>query len=534
MGGIAPEAPPLADEAAAPNVVLVMADQLGAHAVPAYGNVPVDAPTLSRLGREGVVFENAYCNSPLCAPSRASMMTARLPSRVGVYDNAAELSSSVPTIAHHLRARGYDTCLVGKMHFIGPDQLHGFEERLTTDFYPAGLDWTPDWDRPPAERLPWYHDMRSVLRPGTAEVTLQTDFDDEVVFRSVRRINDLARNAARRPFFLVVSFTHPHDPWEIPERYWRRYDGRRIDLPAVPRIPLEDLDPHSRRIRHMCGDDADEIADETVRTARLAYYAAVSYVDERIGQVLAALDATALRRDTVVVVTADHGEMLGERGLWYKMSFFEPSARVPLILHAPTRFAARRLSRPVSLVDLLPTLVEIATGATFASEDALDGTSLVPLLRGQEGGPSEVVGEYLAEGAIAPVVMIRRGLHKFVHSPVDPDQLYDLSSDRDEVQNIAGDDDAAAVVKSFRDEITFRWDLRRLHADVLASQRRRRLVFEALSRGRPTSWDHRPADDSPDRYVRGHDFWAAFTGTTLRTRGDDPDASATAGDADGG
>lgn len=532
MDGIEPKALVRADPAA-PNLVLVMADQLGAHAVPSYANGIVDAPALNGLGREGVVFDNAYCNSPLCAPSRASMMTGRLPSRIGVYDNGAELSSSVPTIAHHLRARGYETCLVGKMHFIGPDQLHGFEERLTTDFYPAGLDWTPDWERSPADRLPWYHDMRSVLHPGIAEVTLQTDFDDEVSFRAIRKINDVARSGERRPFFLVVSFTHPHDPWEIPERYWARYNGKTVNLPAVPRIALDDLDPHSRRVRLMCGDEADDIPDETVRAARLAYRAAVSYVDERIGEVLAALDATGLRRDTVVIVTADHGEMLGERGLWYKMTFFEPSARVPLIVHAPARFAARRVSRPVSLVDLLPTVVELATGAMFAPDDALDGTSLLPLLRGDDGGRSEVLGEYLAEGAIAPIVMIRRGPHKFVHSPADPDQLYDLSSDPEELRNLADDAGAADLVRSFHDEIASRWDLERLHDDVLASQRRRRLVLDALSRGRATLWDHRPPDDSADRYVRGQDFWAAFSGTTLRPPVTDPDASATPEAVDG-
>lgn len=498
-----------------PNLLLVMADQLGAHALPAYGNTIVDAPTLGQLGRDGVVFENAYCNSPLCAPSRASMMTGRLPSRVGVYDNAAEFPSSMPTIAHLLRARGYETCLVGKMHFIGPDQLHGFEERLTTDFYPAGLDWTPDWDRSPADRLPWYHDMSSVYRPGISEATLQTDFDDEVAFRAIRKITDIARSDQRRPFFLVASYTHPHDPWEIPERYWARYEGRQIDPPAVPRIALGEVDPHSRRVRLMCGDEAEEIFEETIRTARRAYYAAVSYVDERIGQLLAALDVTGLRRDTVVVVTADHGEMLGERGLWYKMSFFEPSARVPLIVNAPTRFAARRLARPVSLIDLLPTLIEIATGEQFRSEEPLDGTSLLPLLRGQDGGPPEVVGEYLAEGAVAPVVMIRRGRHKFVHSPADPDQLYDLSSDPEEVRNLAFGTDGAELVRRFRQEVASRWDLPRLHDEVLGSQRRRRLVFDALSQGRVTAWDHRPQDDSAERYVRGQDFWASFAGTSL-------------------
>src|SRR5438552_670860 len=125
-----------------------MADQLAVHALRPYGNRVVKAPTIDRLAEEGAVFDRAYCNSPLCAPSRASLMTGQLPSAIGAYDNASELPASVPTTAHYLRLRGYRTCLAGKMHFLGPDQLHGFEDRLTTDVYTAGFDWVPDWTSP--------------------------------------------------------------------------------------------------------------------------------------------------------------------------------------------------------------------------------------------------------------------------------------------------------------------------------------------------------------------------------------------------
>src|SRR3954453_16036686 len=134
-----------------------MVDQLPAARLPTSAQPVVQAPAPAAPGREGVVFEHAYTASPLCAPSRASLLTGLLPSRTGVYDNAAELRASEPTITHHLRAVGYDTCLSGKMHFVGPDQLHGFEDRTTTDVYPADLDWTPDWRLPLTARLPWYH-----------------------------------------------------------------------------------------------------------------------------------------------------------------------------------------------------------------------------------------------------------------------------------------------------------------------------------------------------------------------------------------
>jgi len=494
-----------------------MADQLRPQALSAYGNAIVDAPNLAALGMDGVVFDRAYCNSPICAPSRASMMTGLLPSRIGVYDNGAEFPASVPTLAHKLRARSYRTVLAGKMHFIGPDQLHGFEERLTTDVYPAGLDWTPDWTRPLEDRLPWYHDMSSVTDAGSHEATLQTDYDEEVSFRAVRAIKDLARSDDGRPFFLLVSFIHPHDPWEVPADSWRRYEGVEVDPPEVPAIPDARLDPHSRRIRAMCGADHVEISDDAVLNARRAYYAAVSYLDDRIGEVLAALDATGLRESTVVMFTADHGEMLGERGLWYKMAFFEPSARVPLIVHAPGRFAPRWVPRNVSLIDVMPTVTEMAgDGQPLVPVGQTDGVSLVPLLRGEDvDTPDVVLGEYLAEGAVAPVVMILRGPLKYVHCPDDPDQLYDLMTDPTELTNLATSPDRADIVTAFREEVAARWDLEQLGRDVEASQRHRRLVQEALSVGRRTDWDYRPPDGSADRYVRGGDFWGPVAAARL-------------------
>jgi choline-sulfatase len=508
-----------------PNVLVIMADQLGTHGVPAYGNGIVDAPNLSALARDGVVFDSAYCPSPICAPSRASMLTGQLPSRIGAFDNGTELPASVPTLAHYLRGAGYRTATAGKMHFVGPDQLHGFEDRLTTDVYPAGLDWTPDWSRGPQDRLPWYHDMSSVLGAGVSEATLQLDFDEEVGFRSVRHLFDLARSEDRRPFFFLVSFIHPHDPWEVPRTYWDRYEGVPIDLPSVPRIPNDELDPHSARLRSMCGGFGLEVTDDMVRTVRRAYYAAVSYVDGQIGRVLRALETTGLRDETIVIVTADHGEMLGERGLWYKMTFFEDSARVPLIVNAPGRFGPGRVARNVSLVDLVPTVMElVGAGAAFEPADPIDGTSLVPLLGGGEGaGQDTALGEYLAEGAVAPIVMIRRGPHKFIHCPADPDQLFDLPSDPHELTNLAEDPAHAGVVRGFQDEVASLWDLDELHRAVVASQRRRRLIVDALSVGRNEGWDYRPPDDSSARYVRGQDFWEPFAGARLPGDGESTD-----------
>jgi choline-sulfatase len=494
-----------------PNILFVMADQLAASALRAYGNRVTKTRNLDVLAADGVTFESAYCNSPLCAPSRASLLAGLLPSRLGTYDNGAEFCASFPTVAHHLRAAGYFTCTAGKMHFVGPDQLHGFEERITTDVYPAATAWIPDWTLPVDERLPWYHDMSSVLGAGVSEVTLQLDYDEEVGFRAERKLYDLARTEDTRPFFFVVSFTHPHDPYEIPKRYWDLHPE--ADLPRVAPIPLEQADAHSRRVRAMCGTDAAGLRDEQVRNARRAYFAATSYVDGKLGTLLEVLEATGMRERTIVFFCSDHGDMLGERGLWYKMTFFEDSARVPLIVHAPERFGPARVPENVSLVDLLPTLLDLAGVDTPVG--SLDGRSLLPLLEGDGSGWSETVGsEYLAEGAYSPCVMLRRGALKYVHCPDDPDQLYDVERDPEELVNLA--EDNGDIVAEFAAEVQRRWDLAALRERVIASQQRRRVVERALAVGERTAWDYVPPDDSRDRYVRGEDFWAPFGHARLR------------------
>ena len=231
-----------------PNILVIMYDQLTPSALGCYGNRATKSPHIDRLAAAGVMFDAAYTNSPLCTPARYCMTTGQLPSATRGYDNAAYLASTIPTFAHYARIAGYRTVLSGKMHFVGPDQLHGFEERRTTDIYPADFGWTPDW-RATDERIDWwYHNMESVTGAGIAEVTNQLLFDDEVGFHAVRALHDVARAEDRRPFLLVASFTHPHDPYVTRQEYWDRYEGVDIPMPAVSAADVP-LDPHSRRLR---------------------------------------------------------------------------------------------------------------------------------------------------------------------------------------------------------------------------------------------------------------------------------------------
>ena len=478
-----------------------MADQLAAGALPAYGHPVAHAPTLSALAERGAVFESAYCASPLCAPSRSALLAGRRPSRIGVHDNAAELPASVPTLAHLLRAAGYATTLSGKMHFVGPDQLHGFERRLTTDVYPADFEWTPDWRMPADRRLPWYHNMRGLRATAVLEAAMQTDYDDEACFRAVQALRDHARGAEPRPFFLVASFTNPHDPWEVRARHWNLYDGREVPPPRVAAIPRERADRHSIRLREMIEADSDPLTAEQTAAARRGYLAAISYVDELVGELLRVLWDTGHGEDTLVLFTSDHGEMLGERGLWYKMSFFEGSVRVPLLVAGPDVAAGRRIEGCVSQLDLLPTLAELCCAGVDGWD--LDGRSLASALGGGQFEPAAVVSEYLAEGVSEPALMLRDGALKLIRCAGDPDQLYDLASDPLELSNLAADPAHAEALRRLTAAADASWDAAAVRDQVLAGQARRRHVWRALSTGAFTPWDHQAWSDSSLQFVRG-------------------------------
>ncbi len=486
-----------------PNVLLIMADQLAAPALAAYGNAVVRTPNIDRLAREGAVFENAYCNYPQCAPSRASMLTGRLCSRIGVYDNAAELRASTPTLMHYLRTLGYRTVLSGKMHFVGPDQLHGFEERLTTDIYPADFTWCPDWE---AEQLdyPWAHRIEVIESSGLCARSLQIDYDEETAFKAEQAIYDLARQRDGKPFFLTVSFTHPHNPYVTTPEYWGRYDCDEIDVPQVPPIPFERCDPHSQRLHEQIGLNRHRPSAEAIRNARHAYYAMISYVDDQVGRLLAALEAASLAEDTVVIFTSDHGEMLGERGLFYKMNFFEWSARIPLIVRVPGRPPAMRHRGAVSLVDLMPTILDLAGLPEDGLVDELDGTSLLPLLDGDVAsrGADHAYGEYLAEGTLAPCLMIRRGRFKFIYSDADPIQLYDLEADPLELENLGGNDEHRETVSGFIEELRGIWHPEKLRTQIVESQRARLTIQKARSAGHPPPWDYQSFTNDREKYVR--------------------------------
>jgi choline-sulfatase len=297
---------------------------------------------------------------------------------------------------------------------------------------------------------------------------------------------------AQKPFCLTVSLTHPHDPYAISQSLWDQYEDVEIQMPKIT-IPQEEQDSHSKRLLKCIDLWDNPVPEEAIRRARRAYYAACTYVDNQIGRLLTTLKDCGLDKNTIVMFSGDHGDMLGERNMWYKMSWFENSARVPLIINYPPRFAPRRVKESVSTMDLLPTLLDMV-GGNRGDLLPIDGKSLYPALVGLPT-KDEVFGEYMGEGTISPVVLIRRGRYKYISSLVDAPLLFDLENDPSELKNLTKDANHASIAAKFAYEVSQKWDLEKIHQQVLVSQRQRRICWQALQQGKWEPWDYQPKDD---------------------------------------
>ncbi|HEU5317723.1 MAG TPA: choline-sulfatase [Chloroflexota bacterium] len=493
-----------------PNILVIMSDEHAPQFSGFGGHPLVKTPYLDRLAAGGVLFRNAYCNSPLCVPSRMSFMTGRYPHHNGAYDNTTALSSDAVTWAHLLRAVGYDAALSGKQHFIGPDQLHGFQAQLAFDLHASNHHGVFDWEKgTPRAARPW---------PGVAQAgpgtTREIEVDDAVEEAALAYIKDPARK--ERPWALDVGFIAPHFPLVVPEKYWAMYRPEEMDLPVIPEGHLESQHPVFTRMRGMFGA-LDVFPDDRVRRARAAYYGLITYLDDKVGRLLAALEETGQLENTLVIYTSDHGEMNGEHGMWRKSCFYEQSVRVPLILSWPSGLrAARVVENNVSLVDVVATMVECAGARDVEAVGELDGESLLPLARGEDGADEEwddeVFSEYLAHGVARPVAMLRRGRHKLIYSLDDPPILFDLEKDPGEFENVAGDPAYAAVREELTTALLSHWDPVALERWVRQGQKER-ILIRAATRG-----ERQPADASG--LGGGGPAYSPDTSTHRRSRDD--------------
>jgi len=485
-----------------PNILLILADQMASSPLPFYAQRgPAKVPALCSLADGGVLFENAYCNSPLCAPSRACLATGQLSSRNAVYDNGAEFSSTIPTFMHLLKMAGYQTVMSGKAHFIGPDQLHGFERRLTTDIYPADFRWMGDWDNEVQHGVGT--SVEKLKISGVCRTNNQLLYDEEAQFRALEYMRYQALQTPEVPFFLCVSYTHPHESFQTTEEYWNLYTDEEAGGPDIPDPGIDGHHPYNRWLQVHHGVTRYTPTEAVVRASRRAYLGMISYVDTLVGQLIDELKRLGLYDDSIIVFTSDHGEMLGEHGMWYKRTFYEESLRVPLIISCPKRYRPAVRREIVSLVDLFPTILEF-TGSSEAETDDLDGSSLLPLLDG-DGSEwnNRALFEYLGGGVRTPMLGIRKDNWKYVCFHELPSLLFDLETDPHELDNLAEKPDLADRVRELHSLAVGETDVADLRNRIVHSQKQRRRVQEAMHTGLYVPWDYQPQFDAAKQYVRG-------------------------------
>ncbi len=450
-----------------PNILIIMSDEHAPMFSSAYGHPLVRTPNMERLADAGATFDSAYCNSPLCAPSRMSFMTGRYVHHIGAWDNVTPLRSDLATWAHRLRAVGYHVALSGKQHFGGPDQLHGFQRQLARDLHAEWNHPIHAWDDGIAPAAQPWGEVYAAGPGWTEELTV----DELAQTRALEYLRDPARQAT--PWALNVSFIAPHFPLVAPQRFWDMYPPEEMDLPLIPSGHLENLHPMAQRFRTMFG--FPQYPDEVVRRARAAYYALISYLDEKIGELLDALIETGQYENTVIIHLSDHGEMNGEHGMWRKSNFYEASARVPLQVVWDGRISGgQRRGEVVSLVDVTATICDLA------GDDCdlpLDGDSLLPLLTG--GDPNwkdEAFCEYLAHGTDRPLAMLRRGRYKLNVSWGQPVEFYDIEADPGEFQDLSTEAAHQPLIADMKTDLLADWDPAALDAQVRASQRQQQFI----------------------------------------------------------
>jgi choline-sulfatase len=473
-----------------PNMLLIMSDQHHPHVMGCERDEVVRTPNLDALASAGVLFESCYCPSPLCVPSRMSFMSARHPSRNEVWTNGCVLASDMPTFAHSLGAAGYEVVLSGRMHFVGPDQRHGFERRLVGQI---SSTWIGGRNRAiTPELFPGAGQSRPAVEISGPGRTGYQAYDEAVTEETVRFLQE--RHKARRPLCLVVGYVLPHCPFVCPPDDWDYYLDR-VKPPDIPAGYFESVHPAVQAIRAKRG--LEGIPEETVLRARAGYYGLVTHLDRQVGEILAALGESELADNTAVIYTSDHGEMAGEHGLWCKSSFYEGCASVPLIVSQPGRIApGTRPGRVCNLIDLGPTMIDLA-GADPLPE--VDGRSLAPTLRGEtDEGSDETFSEHYAAAGLPTSRMVRRGPWKLTHYEGFRPQLFNLEDDPGEWRDLGDDPAHREVREELQQRAVEGWSASRIEERLAERARAHGLLakwFRGVEPRDPEQWSAAPEDN---------------------------------------
>ncbi|MAS37259.1 MAG: sulfatase [Anaerolineaceae bacterium] len=480
-----------------PNLLYIHTDQHNPYVTGCYGDPLVQTPNLDKLAQSGVMFTNTYCNSPICVPSRMSMLTGQHPYQNEVWTNEHVLDSGIPTLAHSMGAAGYHPVLIGRMHSIGPDQLHGYSERLIGDHSPNYIGGAnPDRGVLNGTAGP---DRISLKNSGAGQSGYQVH-DEYVTAATVNYLNQLGAQKrwqnSLEPFSLTVGFMLPHPPYVARQADYALY-REQMTLPRKNRALDEENHPFIRQWREHTG--ATDVSEDEILRARTAYWGLVTRFDAMIGEIIDALHANGLADNTLIVYTSDHGDMVGEHGLWWKHVFYEESVKVPLIISWPGQIAGnQRSERVVSALDVNATILD-ALGAPKLPNSP--GRSLLDLLHGNGDWEDIAFSEYCSD-QFAPVPadecflrMIRKDEWKLVYYHGYEPQLFNLKDDPDELTNRASDPACKSILDALTERVLAEWNPDAIRSKMARKRADTDILRQWAQQTQPPDsirWDYRP------------------------------------------
>lgn len=426
-----------------PNVLWIMSDEHSPYVLGCYGDPVVQTPNIDSLAAKGVRFANAYCQNPLCVPSRSALMTGRYCYELGAWDNGSRLPEDVRTMGHHFAEADYITGASGKMHIVGKDKRLGYKLRPLGD---AGADaiWKAAED---VRKV-----AGAICQPavaGPSDDPLETFQDYQATQAAIRMLKE----NRDRPFMFWVSYIFPHFPFVSPAVYYDRYRGR-MRLPKVSQEEISRLPVYLQRYREQ--HQWATLTDKQILTARAAYYGNVNFIDDEVGKLLKALDELRVRDNTIIVYTTDHGEMLGEHGLWRKNCFYEGSVRVPVIISFPKALPQGKVvNEVVEQFNLFATISELCG---LPKPKNISARSMLRLIRGEETQWREVAfSEYEAHPLGSSNRMIRTRRWKYNWFELNAPQLFDMKDDPGELHNLADTPEGKKVIAELEKLVPEGW-----------------------------------------------------------------------------
>ena len=453
------------------NLLIIMSDQHNRRMLGCYGHDIVRTPNLDRLAAGGTLFTDAYTPCPVCVPARAAFATGKYVHQIGTWDNAIAYDGTIPSWHHLLRERGHEVVSIGKLHFRSKDDDNGFSDEQIGMHIIDGmgdlLGLVRDEDMP---KRGGSYKMAKMAGPGES---MYTTYDREIAARAQVWLREEAAKHTAKPWVLFVSFVCPHFPLTAPPEHFYRYWDQPLPLPKLYERRHEPLHPYLEDYRQSFAYDEFFETLEDIKRAQAGYFGLCSFLDENVGKVLAALADAGLTDSTRIVYTSDHGDNLGARGLWGKSTMYEESVGVPLIVAGPGLPAARRIGTPTNLLDLYPFILECAGEASPETVTAgHPGISIANIIATPDASRT-VFSEYHGMGSKTAAYMVRRGPYKLVYYADYPPQLFDLATDPEEFNDIAGQANAKPVVDELTAELCRVCDPHAVHREAKADQARK-------------------------------------------------------------